>query len=56
MQMKPVKGEVDRDPNIGEVVIVKEDLSRSKWKLAKVLSLIKSDVDGIERAAKLQYA
>ena len=57
IQMKSIKGEVDRKPRIGEIVIVKEeDMSRGKWKLAKVLSLIKSDVDDIARAAKLQLA
>ena len=50
--MKPVKGEVTRVPEVGEVVTVKEDnLPRGSWKLARIESLIKSSVDGVHRAA-----
>ena len=52
--MKPIKGEVQRDPRIGEVVIVKDDdLTRASWKLARITGLIKSNIDDIPRAANL---
>ena len=39
---------------VGEVVIVKdEDIPRGSWKLARIQSLIKSEVDGIEKDANL---
>ena len=55
LKMKPIKGEVNRVPNLGEVVILKEDgMPRGRWKLACIENLIKSDIDGICRAARLQ--
>ena len=57
LQMKAVKGECSRSPEIGEVVLVKEDkMPRGTWKLAKVVNLIKSEVDGIARAALLRMS
>ena len=54
LEMKRIKGEIRRIPNIGEVVIIKEEnLPRGTWKLAKIQSLIKGGIDGIERAANL---
>ena len=54
--MKNIKGEVDRSPSIGEVVIIKEDgLPRGRWKVGKIIKLVKSEIDGLERAAKIQY-
>ena len=54
LQMKRIKGEVTRRPEVGEVVIVKEEnIPRGSWKLAKIQYLIQGQVDGIERAAKL---
>ena len=53
--MKAIKGEVDRKPKIGEIVIVKEeDLPRGRWEIVRVQNL--SEVDGLERAAKLQFS
>ena len=48
------QGGIFRKPRIGEVVIIKEDgVPRGNWKLAKVKTLIQSDIDGIYRAATL---
>ena len=56
IHMKSIKGEINRKPHVGEVVIIKEeDLPRGKWKLARVVNLIKGEIDNIERAATLQY-
>ena len=56
-QMKSVKGEVRRKPTIGDVVVVKDEgLPRGKWKLARIIGLIKGEVDGIERAANLKLS
>ena len=53
-QLKPIKGEVRRKPNVGETVIIKEEYQpRGKWKLATVQRLIESDVDKKHRAAQL---
>ena len=53
--MKSIKGEVHRNPQIGEVVIVRDDaLPRGKWKVAKILKLLESEVDGVARAVKLR--
>ena len=50
--MKPVKGQVNRVPRIGEVVILKEELiPRGRWKLARIESLVEGSVDGVHRAA-----
>ena len=55
LHMKSIKGENPRSPNIGEVVIVKEeDMPRGSWKLARITGLIKSEVDGVARAASLK--
>ena len=52
--MKSMKGEIQRGPNIGEVVIRKEDdLPRGSWKLAKITDLIKGEMDDVPRAANL---
>ena len=57
LQMKAVKGECSRSPEVGEVVLVKEDkMPRGTWKLAKVVNLIKSEIDGIARAAMLRMS
>ena len=54
--MKSIKGEVIQKPNVGEIIMVKEEnLPRGRWKIARVEDLIKSERDGIERAVKLQY-
>jgi hypothetical protein len=54
LKMKSIKGEVQRVPKVGEVVIVKEEgLPRGSWKLAKIQSLIKSEIDEVPRAASL---
>ena len=54
--MKSIKGELDRIPRIGEVVIVEQEgLPRGRWKIARVMKLMRSDIDGLERAAKLQF-
>ena len=54
LNMKPIKGEVQRTPNVGEIVIVKEEcLPRGSWKLAKIVSLIDSEIDKVPRAASL---
>ena len=54
LNMKSIKGENPRSPEIGEVVIVKEEnMPRGSWKLARITKLIKSEVDGIARAACL---
>ena len=51
---KRQKGVLDRSPSIGEIVIIKEDNQpRGRWKMGKVVELIKGEVDGVERAAKL---
>ena len=53
--MKPIKDEVNRVPNLREVVIPKEDgMPRGRWKLAGIENLIKSDIDEICGAARLQ--
>ena len=53
-EMKRVKGEVVREPIIGELVIVREDgMPRGKWKVAKIENIISSEIDGLQRAAKL---
>ena len=55
-EMKPAKGEVDRTPNVGEIVIVKEeDFPRGKWKIAKIIKVIDSESDGLQRGVKLRY-
>ena len=54
LRMKPVKGEVTRKPQIGEVVIIKEEgAPRGSWKLARIETLIEGEVDNIHRAAVL---
>ena len=54
VNMKPVKGEITRKPQIGEVVIIKEEgVPRGRWKLATIESMIESGVDGVHRAANL---
>ena len=48
--LKPIKGQVNRIPSIGEVVILKEDLiPRGRWKLGRIEALIESSVDGKQR-------
>ena len=52
--MKANKGEKNRYPVIGEVVLIKEEnLPRGSWKTARVSNLIFSEIDGVPRAAKL---
>ena len=52
--MKPIKGEIRREPKVGEIVLIKDqDLPRGRWKLAKIIGLIESETDGVTRAAKL---
>ena len=54
LRMKSVKGEIDRDPVVGEVVIVgEEDMPRGNWKVGRITDLIVSDIDGEIRGAKL---
>ena len=54
LNMRPIKGEINRTPNIGEAVIIKEEgTPRGNWKIARIENLIKSDVDGVCRAASL---
>ena len=54
LKMKAIKGEVQREPKVGEIVIVKEEgIPRGSWKLAKIQSLIYSEVDDVPRAASL---
>ena len=54
LHMKSVKGEIPRSPYVGEVVIVKEDkMPRGSWKVARIVKLIKSEIDGIARGATL---
>ena len=54
MNMKPIKGEINRIPKIGEVVIIKEDdLPRGTWKMARIVGLIESEVDKMHRAVNL---
>ena len=54
VNMKPIKGEVNRIPRVGEVVIIKEEgIARGSWKMARIENLIKSDIDDICRAAAL---
>ena len=49
---KPIKGQVNRVPSIGEVVILKEELiPRGRWKLGRIESLVESSVDGVHQAA-----
>ena len=51
-KLKPIKGQVNRIPRIGEAVILKEELvPRGRWKLGRIDSLIESGVDGVYRAA-----
>ena len=55
--LKPIKGQVNRIPNIGEVVILKEDLiPRGRWKLGRIEELIESSVDGVHRAAVVRIS
>ena len=57
LKMKPVKGEVNRIPCIGEIVIIKEEgMPRGRWKIARIIELILSDIDGMCRAANLRTA
>ena len=54
LQMKATKGEKNRYPVIGEVVLIKEENQpRGSWKTARVTNLIFSEIDGVPRAAKL---
>ena len=53
-KLKPVKGEVRRKPELGEIVIVKEENQhRGRWKIAKVQRLIISEIDNKHRAVQL---
>ena len=53
-QMKPVRGEISREPFIGEVVLIKEELRpRGSWQLGKVEKLLTSESDGLTRAVVL---
>ena len=42
-------------PNIGNVVIIKEDLPRGMWKMGRIVKLIQSN-DGQLRSAKVKLA
>ena len=53
--MKPVKGKVCTSARIGDILLIKDEhLHRGSWKIAKIMSLISSEVDGVPRAAKLR--
>ena len=52
--MKSVKGEIERTPMVGEVVIIEEDyIPRGRWKLGRIKETLKSDMDGVVRAAQI---
>ena len=54
LQMRSCKGEVTCCPQVGELVIVKEEgLPRGSWKMAKISKLINSEIDEVPRAAEL---
>ena len=54
--MRASKGEINRQPICGEIVIVREDgLSRGKWKMAKIVNLVESAVDKVVRAVTIKY-
>ena len=53
-EMKSVKGEIIGFPKIDDVVLLKEEpLPRGKWRIGKVIELIKSDADNVEPAVEL---
>ena len=55
--LKPIKGQVNRIPSVGEVVILKEELlPRGRWKLGRIEELIHSSVDGVQRAAVVKIS
>ena len=47
-RLKTIKGEVSGKLKVGEIVIIKDDLPRGRW---KGKSLIESEIDKIHRAA-----
>ena len=54
-KMKPIKGQINRVPHVGEVVILKEELvPRGRWKLGRIEELIEGSVDGVHRAAVIR--
>ena len=52
-QLKSGRIQSTASPCVGQIVLVKDDLPRGCWKLAKILSLI-SGRDGKKRSAKVQ--
>ena len=54
LMMKSRKGEIQRIPKVGEVMIVKEEgIPRGSWMIATVQSLIKSEIDNVPRVAAI---
>ncbi|XP_060600229.1 uncharacterized protein LOC132753738 [Ruditapes philippinarum] len=52
-KIKSVKVQSSESPNLGDIVIIKDDLPRGQWKLAKIINL-RTSRDGQVRSAELE--
>ena len=53
--MKGVKGEFQKGPMTGEMVLIKEkNMPRGRWKVGRIEEVLSSEIDGLQRAARVK--